>query len=222
MKEEFYSYSIRAKPVLADMNEEGGWEFAENEEQEQQQKISSLTWLVTFMRPFWIFLVVVDLVCMATKHNDMNTAQLDGLDLAETIFSLAFLVEIVLRLLAQRRDLKAFFKDKMNTTDLLIAVVTCIIQLPWIKQHQLIYIWFTGFQVLRIYRVIVAIPRLRNLMVSHLDKEKDGITNIYIYIVKGNRKCVRFDQFDILYCAVNLTLRYYRKFVYNSTKQNKN
>lgn len=172
VKEEFYLYSIRAKPILADMNEEGGWEFAENEEQEQQQKVSSLTWLVTFMRPFWIFLIAVDLVCMATKHNDMSTAQLDGLDLAETIFSLAFLVEMVLRLLAQRRDLKAFFKDKMNTTDLLIAVVTCIIQLPWIKQHRLIYIWFTGFQVLRIYRVIVAIPRLRNLMVSHLVKEK--------------------------------------------------
>ncbi|CAO3684026.1 unnamed protein product [Rhizopus microsporus] len=204
-----------AKPILADMNEEGGWEFAENEEQEQQQKVSSLTWLVTFMRPFWIFLIAVDLVCMATKHNDMSTAQLDGLDLAETIFSLAFLVEMVLRLLAQRRDLKAFFKDKMNTTDLLIAVVTCIIQLPWIKQHRLIYIWFTGFQVLRIYRVIVAIPRLRNLM-SRVVGSMYGLINLTFFIVLSTLLCaiIAYQLFEGVINETGEEMRFFS--IYNS------
>lgn len=102
---------------------------------------------------------------MAAKNNDMSQSQLDALGFVETIFSIAFLVEILLRVLAHRKDLNEFFKDKKNSIDLLIAVITCIIQVPQIKHNSWIYIWFTGFQVLRIYRVVMAVPRLRNLMV---------------------------------------------------------
>jgi ABC-type proline/glycine betaine transport system permease subunit len=110
--------------------------------------------------------VVVDLLCMASKNNSMSVQELEALNMVETIFSLAFLFEILLRMLSQRKDLKAFFRDKLNTTDFFIAIITCIIQIPPIVENQFVYVWFTGFQVLRIYRLVVAIPRLRALMVS--------------------------------------------------------
>jgi hypothetical protein len=85
--------------------------------------------------------------------------------MAETVFTLAFLLEILIRMFSQRKQLVTFFKDRMNSTDFIIAVVTSIIQIPAIKSHHLVYVWFTGFQVLRIYRLVVAVPRLRSLMV---------------------------------------------------------
>lgn len=156
------------KPVLADANDEEGWAFTERDEALKiaRHKSSLLNLIVTYMKPFWILLVVVDLFCMAWKNNNMTQEELDKLGTAEMIFSLAFLFEILLRLLNQRKDLKGFFKDRMNLTDFIIAIVTCIIQIPDIRNNTLVYIWFTGFQVLRVYRLVVAVPRLRSLMVN--------------------------------------------------------
>lgn len=157
--------SSSTKPVLAD--DEEGWAFnAEREEAMKIRKRTPLNLVVTFMKPFWIFLVAADLFCMAAKNNDMSKFELESLSLVELVLSLAFLFEILLRLLNERKDLKRFFKDKMNSTDLIIALITCIIQIPPIRSHTLVYIWFTGFQVLRIYRLVVAVPRLRSLMVG--------------------------------------------------------
>ena len=155
-----------AKPVLADDDE--GWAFSQEREETiklQKQKVSLLNLVVSYMKPFWIILVVVDLLCMAAKNNDMSDTELLLLLNVEMVFSLLFLFEILLRMLNQRKDMHAFFKDKMNSTDFIIAIVTCIIQIPPIRNNTLVYIWFTGFQVLRIYRLVVAVPRLRMLMV---------------------------------------------------------
>lgn len=152
------------KPVLAD--DEEGWAFdAAREQALKIRKRTTLSLIVNFTKPFWIFLVVVDLFCMAAKNNDMSDSELESLLLVELILSLAFLFEILVRLLSDIKDLKGFFKNKMNSTDFIIAVITCTIQIPPIQKHTLVYIWFTGFQVLRIYRLVAAVPRLRSLMV---------------------------------------------------------
>jgi hypothetical protein len=161
-----------AKPVLADGgNEEEGWAFTERDEtlNGQKQKRAPLNLIVTYMKPFWILLVATDLFCMAAKNNNMTQQELDRLGTLETIFSLAFLFEILLRLLNERKGVMGFFKNRMNSTDFIIAIVTCIIQVPAIRDNTLVYIWFTGFQVLRIYRLVVAVPRLRSLMVNFID-----------------------------------------------------
>lgn len=160
--------SSSTKPVLAD--DEEGWAFDQKREEalKKQTKSSPLHLLVKYMNPFWILLVAVDLLCMAVKNNNMSQEELTALANVEMIFSLMFLVEILLRMLDQRKNLKGFFKDKMNLTDFVIAIVTCIIQIPAIRNNTLVYIWFTGFQVLRVYRLVVAVPRLRSLMVRTL------------------------------------------------------
>lgn len=161
--------SSKVKPILADDDDEG-WAFNQEREEAikmQIQKASPLNLVVKYMNPFWIALVVADLLCMASKNNNMSDAELTALLNVEMIFSLMFLFEIVLRMLNERRNLKGFFANKLNSTDFIIAIVTCIIQIPPIREHTLVYIWFTGFQVLRIYRLVVAVPRLRSLMVKN-------------------------------------------------------
>lgn len=160
--------SSTARPVLADANEEGVWAYSEQSETQKKKlkKNSPLALIVKYMNPFWIILVAVDLLCMASRNNKMSAEELDALNMAETIFSIAFLFEILVRMLNQRTYLKGFFQSKLNATDFLIAIITCIIQIPPIHQNVYIYVWFTGFQVLRIYRLVVAVPRLRKLMVN--------------------------------------------------------
>ena len=61
---------------------------------------------------------------------------------------------------------RPFFDSKSNKMDLFIAVITCIIQIPPIHDNRAVYAWLTGFQVLRIYRIVVIFPRVRILGVS--------------------------------------------------------
>ena len=83
-------------------------------------------------------------------------------DISETIVTIALAVEIILRLAVDR---KGFFRSKRNLTDLFLAVVTCIIQIPPIRNSGQVYAWLTIFQILRFYRVVLAIPVTRNLIV---------------------------------------------------------
>jgi hypothetical protein len=130
--------------------------------------------------------------------------------MAETVFTLAFLLEILIRMFSQRKQLVTFFKDKMNFTDFIIAVVTSIIQIPAIKAHHLVYVWFTGFQVLRIYRLVVAVPRLRSLMV-YIYIYILFIKYAYTFIVSHFRKCPWSHQFIVFYCTRDITMFYYCK-----------
>lgn len=74
-------------------------------------------------------------------------------------------VEIVLRFLS---DWRGFRRSKQNWADLALVVITCIIQLPPIHNSGRVYEWLTLFQILRVYRVVWAIPATRNLLVSFI------------------------------------------------------
>ncbi|OBZ90459.1 Calcium-channel protein cch1 [Choanephora cucurbitarum] len=176
--------SSNAKPILGDTNEEEGWTFTqEGEPIKQLQKRESLLLTVySYTKPLWLLLVAVDLLCMAAKNVDMSPEELSALDTLERAFSIAFLFEIFFRMLSQRRDFRGFFKDKMNLTDFLIAVITCIILIPPIRRNNYVYVWFTGFQVLRIYRLVAAVPRLRRLMSRVLGSLR-GLINLTFFII---------------------------------------
>lgn len=73
------------------------------------------------------------------------------------------MLEIMFRFLS---DWRGFRKSKQNWTDLSLALVTCIIQLPPIHNSGRVYEWLTLFQILRVYRVVWAIPITRDLLVS--------------------------------------------------------
>ena len=72
-------------------------------------------------------------------------------------------VEIVLRFVVDWRN---FHKDKRNWVDLGLATVTVVIQIPLIRKSGQPYAWLTFFQIIRIYRVVLAVPMTRELIVS--------------------------------------------------------
>jgi hypothetical protein len=72
------------------------------------------------------------------------------------------LVEIVFRFAA---DWRGFFIVRTNWIDLALAIITAVIQIPVIHNSGQPYAWFTIFQIVRIYRVVLAIPWTKELIV---------------------------------------------------------
>lgn len=86
-------------------------------------------------------------------------------DRAELYFTLAFLVEIIIRFMAHLPDYRSFPRKASNNADSFLAVTTVIIQIPIIRDSP-VYPWMTVFQLMRFYRVILVVPRMKNLLVS--------------------------------------------------------
>lgn len=59
---------------LADV--EGSWSFKEDDKHDIHRK-TMLQELVILTKPFWVLLVVIDLIVMACKNNDMTPQQIN-------------------------------------------------------------------------------------------------------------------------------------------------
>lgn len=91
----------------------------------------------------------------------LRTARL--LDRVELGVTILLFIEILLRFIS---DWRTFHRKKRNWVDLLLATMTCIILLPPVKSSGRAYAWLTLFQILRVYRLVWAIPVTRILLVS--------------------------------------------------------
>jgi voltage-dependent calcium channel len=80
------------------------------------------------------------------------------------VVTIIFDIEIILRFIIAFPDWRAFFRKTRSVCDLFLAVSTTIIQIPAIRNSG-VYGWLTIFQILRVYRVILAVPITRNLLV---------------------------------------------------------
>lgn len=131
-------------------------------------------------RWFWIVLVFVDLVAQACKtaNSDQSTLNLlrrsltsiqvvaDEIGNLELAFTLAFDLETIVRFIGYLPDWKGFFTSGYhNSFDLLLAVVTTIIQIPPIPSST-VHDWLTIFQLMRWYRFVMEVPRMRPLLVG--------------------------------------------------------
>ena len=111
---------------------------------------------------FWISVIAFGLICQCLRSAEMSNTRKHLIDTVETVVTLVLLLEILIRFAA---DWRHFFKSKKNMVDLFIAVVTTVIQLPAIHSSGQPYAWLTLFQVVRIYRVVIAVPWTRDLIV---------------------------------------------------------
>jgi hypothetical protein len=82
-------------------------------------------------------------------------------------FTLAFDLEMIIRIAGHYPDWRGFLAAGPNRFDLFLAIASSIIQIPAISSAP-VYAWLTVFQLLRWYRVILAFPRMKPLLVSHL------------------------------------------------------
>ena len=117
------------------------------------------------IRYAWIALIIADVGIQASKTSDDSTSRVIFLNSMELYFTLAFLVEIVTRFMSYLPDYRAFFTRISNNADIFLVLVTCFIQIPFIRSSA-VYPWLTVFQLMRFYRVVLAVPRMKPLLVS--------------------------------------------------------
>jgi hypothetical protein len=153
--------------VSAFTGEESGSIHLAEEERERdellQPRPSSLKQFYDHSKWLWIIIISFGLVVQCMRSATMGHARASFIESSETIVTLLLLLEIALRFLVDWRN---FFRSKINIADLLLAVITAIIQLPPIHSSGQPYAWLTIFQILRIYRVVLAVPMTRDLIVS--------------------------------------------------------
>lgn len=65
----------RGKPVLADAAE--GWSIGQGGTGKSRSKSTILANIIRYTKPFWVFLVAIDLIVMGLKNNDMTDEQLE-------------------------------------------------------------------------------------------------------------------------------------------------
>lgn len=120
-----------------------------------------------YTRWCWVFLALASLAVQATRTADVSEMHETILDNGELAITLAFDIEIIVRILAELPAWRGFFMHGNNWLDLILAIGSSVIQIPVIHQSA-VYPWLTIFQLARFYRVILEVPRMRPLMVRVL------------------------------------------------------
>ncbi|KAG2155280.1 Ion transport protein-domain-containing protein [Suillus bovinus] len=126
---------------------------------------NSLKEFYTHTRWCWVFLALASLVVQATASADMSELHQQILDKSELALTVAFDIEIIMRVVAELPAWRRFFQHGNNWLDLVLAVGSSVIQIPAIHNSEL-YPWLTIFQLGRFYRVILEFPRMKPLMTT--------------------------------------------------------
>jgi hypothetical protein len=114
---------------------------------------------------FWIIIIAYDLAAQAQRASWMSISREAFVNYSETAVTCILLSEIILRFALEWRT---FHHSKQNLTDLSLAIITSLMQIPSFQRAGRAYTWFTAFQIARSYRVFWAISPVRELMASNL------------------------------------------------------
>ena len=148
------------------------------EEEEEIPKMSRLKRVYDRTSWLWIVIILFDLSVMCLRTSDMNESRRLFIDDTETIVTLVLVFEIALRFIADWRN---FHKSRRNWIDLGLAIVTAIIQIPHIHNSGEAYNWLTFFQIIRIYRVVLAVSLTRELIKKVLGNVS-GLLNLIVFV----------------------------------------
>ncbi|KAF7185006.1 Calcium-channel protein cch1 [Pseudocercospora fuligena] len=127
---------------------------------------------------FWIVVIIFDLIVQAMRTDTMGPFTTNLIKYTELIVTLALVFEIIFRFVSDWRD---FRHHRRNWFDLFLAVMTAIIQLPPIRNSGDPYAWLTVFQILRIYRVVLAVQLTRDLILLVL-RHVSGVLNLIVFV----------------------------------------
>jgi hypothetical protein len=126
----------------------------------------------------WVMIIVYDLLCQSFRSSTMSPSRRDFINHSEIVVTFLLDFEIIFRFVA---DWRRFFKVKVNWMDLGLAVITSVILIPPIRNSGTPYNWLTAFQILRIYRVVIAVPMTRKLITLVLGNAQ-GIGNLMLFV----------------------------------------
>ncbi|OAA61145.1 calcium channel subunit cch1 [Niveomyces insectorum RCEF 264] len=131
---------------------------------------SKISWL-------WVCIIAYDLVAQAFRsaaHGD----RIRLINTSEIVVTILLDVEICIRFAA---DWRHFHHGLQNLVDFSLAVITSVILIPPIHNADQVYAWLTVFQLLRAYRVVLAIPMTRALIRRVLGNAT-GIGNLMLFV----------------------------------------
>jgi len=117
---------------------------------------------------FWVILALASLTIQATRTVDPGPIHRELLNSGELAITVAFDIEIIVRFATYLPDWRDFFRKGRNWLDLVLAIGSTVIQIPPVRSSP-VYPWLTIFQLLRFYRVILEVPRMKPLLVSQSD-----------------------------------------------------
>ncbi|CAG8426892.1 unnamed protein product [Penicillium salamii] len=126
----------------------------------------------------WVCLIIFDLIVQALRSSSMSASRAKFIDTTELVITLVFLVEIILRFAS---DWRVFHRRQRNLVDLFLVIITCVIQLPPIRNSGRPYTVLTLFQILRVYRVVLAFSVTRKLIVV-VFRNTVGLLNLIFFL----------------------------------------
>ncbi|KAI2791216.1 hypothetical protein POX_c04072 [Penicillium oxalicum] len=127
----------------------------------QAPKVNTLKRMYDKTEWLWVGLIFFDLVVQALRSSSMSEDRARFIDNTETVVTLIFLAEIIVRFAS---DWRVFFQKRRNWFDLFLVIVTCIIQIPPIRNSGRAYTVLSLFQILRVYRFVLAFSVTRKLI----------------------------------------------------------
>lgn len=148
------------------------------EEEDETPKTSRLKRAYDRIAWLWIVTILFDLSVMCLRTSDMSNSRALFIDNTETVVSCVLVFEIVLRFIADWRN---FHKSQRNWIDLGLAIITAVIQIPHIHNSGEAYNWLTFFQIIRIYRVVLAVSLTRELIKKVLGNVS-GLLNLIVFV----------------------------------------
>ena len=148
------------------------------EEDEEIPKKSHLQRAYDMTYWVWIVIILFDLFVMCLRSSDMSDSRKTFIDDTETIVACVLVFEILLRFISDWRN---FHKSSRNWIDLGLAIITAIIQIPSIHNSGEAYEWLTFFQIIRIYRVVLAVSLTRELIKKVLGNVS-GLLNLIVFV----------------------------------------
>ena len=149
-----------------------------SEEEEEIPKKSRLKRLFDRTSWLWIVIILFDLSVMCLRTSDMDESRRLFIDDTERIVTFVLVFEIALRFIADWRN---FHKSQRNWIDFGLAIVTAVIQIPHIHNSGEAYNWLTFFQIIRIYRVVLAVSLTRELIKKVLGNVS-GLLNLIVFV----------------------------------------
>ncbi|KAI4729071.1 hypothetical protein E4T49_03176 [Aureobasidium sp. EXF-10728] len=144
-----------------------------------KQKTSTLKQFVNSTQWIWIAVITYGLIVQCLRSAYMSPSRAEFLSSSELGVTIALDIEIILRFMA---DWRRFHKSKRNLVDLALAIITTVIQIPVIKHSGQPYAWLTFFQIIRIYRVVLAVEITRTLILTVLG-DFSGLSNLIMFVM---------------------------------------
>lgn len=142
------------------------------------RKVSTLKRVYDKTEWLWVCIIILDLVIQALRSSTMSADRADFINNTETVVTLILLVEIVLRFAS---DWRTFHRHRRNWFDLFLVVITCVMQIPPIRDSGRPYSVLTLFQILRVYRVVLAFSVTRKLIMV-VFRNAVGLLNLIFFL----------------------------------------